>query len=110
MTYQHSELANGQWERLPLKEQLANVGSDVGRALRWRGKSRPDYSQSAFERSLELLSLSIDDRKNRDRLNELTRLYELLVDYFVGENEYHSTPANFERYFHAFNVATRSGY
>lgn len=33
----HRGLAEGRWEQLSLVEQLANVGSEVGRMLRWRG-------------------------------------------------------------------------
>ncbi|MCL5734064.1 MAG: hypothetical protein M1274_00500 [Actinobacteria bacterium] len=83
-------------------EQLANVGSEIERSLTWKDKGREDYSSRAFERGLELLFLTIDDPKNRGRLKELTRLHEALADYFVGNNEYGSTPACWQRYFFAF--------
>ena len=33
MSQQHASLAAGRWQTLPLVEQLANVGSDVARAV-----------------------------------------------------------------------------
>jgi len=33
---------------------------------------------------------------------------EVLVDYFVGENIYHSTEKDWEKYFYYFNFAARN--
>ena len=46
------------WHQFSLAEQLANVGTDVERAIRWKEKNNPDFSQKAFERSLELLDFN----------------------------------------------------
>ena len=77
--------------RLSPVEQLANVGSEIERAMRWRGKGNAEYGRRAFERALELLDLSIADEKNRSRLKELTRLREALADYFWFDNSYGSS-------------------
>jgi hypothetical protein len=58
-----------------------------------------------FYRGLELLDLTIADPRHRRRLKELTRLREVLLDYFVGPNEYGSTDVAWRRYFHAFGMA-----
>ena len=55
MNFQHKELAAGRWSTFSLVEQMANVGSDVGRAINWKAKGNLPYSQKAFERALELL-------------------------------------------------------
>ena len=60
-----------------------------------------------FERALELLSLTIDDKKNIKRLKELTRVYETLADYFVFENQYNSSDKLWQNYFFAFNWVAR---
>jgi len=52
MTYQHRELAAGRWFGLSLIEQLANVGSEVIRAISWKNKNNLEYSRMAFERAL----------------------------------------------------------
>ena len=101
----HEELAAGRWRTLPLVEQLANVGSEIERAMSWAAKGNSDYSGRAFERGLELLDLTIADPKHRHRLRELTRLREVLVDYFWCDNEYGSTPESWHSYFHPYGVA-----
>jgi hypothetical protein len=102
---QHRELAAGGWRVLPLIEQLANVGSEVERALRWADKGNAGYSARAVERALELLGLTIADPKNKHRLKEITRLREALLDYFFGSNEFASSPAGWHSYFHAYGIA-----
>ena len=106
MNYQHKELANGRWFKLNLIEQMANIGAEIGRAINWRKKNNLEYSEKAFFRGLELLSLTIDDPKNNNhRLKELCRLYEILGDFFVGKNEYKTTSESLRKYFYQFNYA-----
>lgn len=105
-TYQHQNLANGRWFELTLIEQLANVGSEVERTMSWRTKNK-DFSEKAFIRALELLSLTISDKKNSKRLKELTRLKETLIDYFAYNNEYGSSDSLWHKYFFPFNWAAR---
>lgn len=105
MNYQHENLAAGRWLELHFMEQMANIGSEVGRAISWKNKSNNKYSRKAFYRALELLSLTIDDISNKSRLKELTRLYEILVDYFAGKNQYSSSDKLWNNYFQPFNYA-----
>jgi len=105
MSVQHSELAAGRWFRLSLVEQLANVGSEIERAMRWREKGNAEYGERAFERALELLDFTIADEKHRSRLKELTRLREALADYFRFDNDYGSSDELWRKYFHAFTYA-----
>lgn len=110
MNYQHKDLAGGRWFELSFPVQMANIGSEVNRAINWKKKNNPEYSKKAFERSLELLALTISDQKNKKRLRELTRLYEILVDYFVYDNVYKSSDESWQGYFFAFNYMARLGY
>ncbi|MCL5734870.1 MAG: hypothetical protein M1274_04670 [Actinobacteria bacterium] len=100
----HPELAAGRWLTLSLLEQLANTGSEVERALKWAEKGNPEYCTLAIERALELLDLTIADPKNRHRLKEITRLREVLLDYFFGPNEFGSSPASWHSYFQAYGM------
>ena len=108
MSYQHKDLASGRWERLPFLEQMANIGSEVERALNWQAKNNAAYSQKAFERALELLDLTIYSAKTYARLKELTRAREAIVDYFVGMNQFKSTATSWRKYFSPFAYAVRS--
>jgi len=107
MTYQHKQLAESGWAKLSFFEQMANIGSEVIRAIKWRDKGRDDYASAASDRALELLYLTIDDPSNRHRLRELCRLYETLADYLYGDNQYCGDPEKISNYFLAFNYAAR---
>ena len=107
MSCQHRELASGKWNSLTFAEQMANVGSEIERTISWKAKGRADFSERAFERSLELLDLTIADKKNRERLRELTRLREALADHFAFDNSYQSTPQSWQKYFRCFLMAAR---
>lgn len=107
MAYQHRELAAGRWAGMPLIEQLANIGSEVERAINWKAKNNPDYSLRAAERALELCDLSLDSGWKFPQLKEIARMRETLVDYFYGSNEYGSTEASLKKYFLAFAYAAR---
>ena len=91
------------WFKLSLAEQLANIGSEVIRAINWKEKGRKDYSKEATLRAIELIDLTIEDRKNRYRLKEVLRLRELLADFLWFDNQYNSTAESFKKYFYAFN-------
>jgi hypothetical protein len=107
MSYQHKELAQGGWQKLPLVAQFANIGSEVERALKWRNKKNSKYSMRAFERALELIDLTACDKKNIKRLKEIMRMREMLVDYFLYDNVYHSTDKQWQNYFYYFNYVSR---
>lgn len=107
MNYQHQQLAGGGWQKLSLAEQLANVGSEVARAIIWKNKNNPAYSQEALVRALELLDLTIAGQNNYFRLKELTRLREALVDYFYFDNQYSSSDSLWQKYFYCFNYQAR---
>lgn len=107
MSYQHKDLAAGRWSQLTFLEQMANVGSEVERALNWRAKNNPAFSQRAFERALELLDLTLAGARGLARLKELARVREVLADYFVGSNAAVSTDASWRKYFLPFAYAAR---
>ena len=106
-SYHHPELAAGRWQTFSLVFQLANVGSEVGRALRARAEGSPYPENVAFDRALELLHLTIVDPKHRRRLRELCRTREVLCDFFAGTNEYRSTPEGIDEYFLEYGIAAQ---
>lgn len=107
MNMQHRELASGKWGALAFVEQMANIGSEVERAINWRNKNNSEYSRLAFERALELIDLTLEGGKSFAVLKELARVREALADYFVFTNTYNSTDKCWQDYFLAFNYAAR---
>ena len=106
MAFQHTALAEGAWQKLSLREQLANIGSEVGRAARAENKDKKMYD-GACSRALELIDLTMADPRWCLRLKEISRARELLCRAFLGDNTYHTTLADLERYFFHFALAVR---
>ncbi len=107
MNYRHQSLAAGRWNQMMFVEQMANIGSEVERALNGRAKKNEGSSQKAFERALELMDLTLGSASGFARLKELARVREALVDYFFGTNQFRSTEESWRKYFLHFNFAAR---
>ncbi|MBM3707379.1 MAG: hypothetical protein FJW69_03405 [Actinobacteria bacterium] len=104
MTVYHKNIRQ-KFQDMNFFEQMANVGSEIYRAIGWREKGNPEYAIISFERALELLDFTSEAVKEYHRLKELRRLREVIVDYFAGDNSYKSSPELWNNYFFAFNYA-----
>ncbi|MBR4474615.1 MAG: hypothetical protein IKS55_13370 [Oscillospiraceae bacterium] len=84
----HKEIAkSGRWTELPFAQQVANIGSEVFRAGKWKAKGKTERAQNAADRALELLDFTVSGMLEEHRNpRELLRMRELLCDYFYGEN------------------------
>ena len=71
-------------------EQMANIGSEV-------------------ERALELTDLTLESVSGFPRLKELARMREALVDSFCGSNQFKSSDELWRKYFLNFTYAARRG-
>ena len=108
MSFVHQTMAAGGWKRFSLAEQLGNVGSEVERAIRARAAGDKGRFESAFERALELLALTIaDDRWAGPRRREICRTREVVCDALHGDNEYHSSDESLAKYFLEFAITAR---
>jgi len=106
----HASLADGRWFQLSAMDQLANIGSEVGRAARAKDAGNDSRSMSALERALELFDLTIaDERWRGPRRREICRAREVVCDFLVGENALGSTAESLDAYFLAFARAARRG-
>ncbi|MEI8103379.1 MAG: hypothetical protein WCG84_00535, partial [Candidatus Moraniibacteriota bacterium] len=103
----HQDLARGRWQQFSLLEQMANIGSEVGRAITAREQGKEERAIAASYRALELFDLSLDDPKLRHRLKEIARARECFADFFFGENEYNFTAEWWQKYFLDFAIAAR---
>ena len=106
MTSFNKNLTEERWFKLSFFEQMANLGSEVSRTIKWK-KNDPERSVYALESALELLDLTIEDTKNKKKstLSELCRLREVLADYFYFDNVYGSDDEKWASYFYWFNYA-----
>ncbi len=104
-TAYHKDLSQKAWSRFTLAVQLANIGSEVIRAINWQKRGNAEYARLAFYRALELTDLTIMTRPGPARIREFTRMRTALVDYFDGTNSFASSDKNWTAYFTAFTVA-----
>lgn len=93
---------------MPLLQQMANVGSEVERAIRACAQGSSDRSDRALARALELFDLTATDSRWRGgRRREVLRARELFCTLFfpgpgsTGDEEY------LRNYFLQFAVAAR---
>ena len=105
VTIQHRSLAeSSQWARMPFAQQMANVGSEVFRAGKWKVKGKEERAQLASDRALELLDFTISAaQQSHINLHELARLREVLCDFFYGDNLFGSTQDSLNKYFDPFS-------
>lgn len=108
MAFQHSDLASGRWFSFSLAQQLGNVGSEVERAIKWHAKGNKEYFESAYARMLELLDLTIVDKRYRGpRRKELVRLREALCDSFENGQQIGVALSDWPKYFLPFAILAR---
>jgi hypothetical protein len=104
----HADLAGGRWHAMPLVTQLANVGSEVDRAIRAREQSNDERWASAFARALELFDLTATDARWRGhRRREILRARELFCGLFHAEAPSAGDAEFLRKYFLEFAVMAR---
>lgn len=79
------------WATLPMAEQMANIGSEVGRTAKWILKGKTDLARGAYLRALELQDLTIrygrvGQNGRRELLKELCRARECFNGAFLSSD------------------------
>lgn len=92
------------WTKLTIAQQMANVGADVGRAVKWKEMGNIARAHKARDRALELFDITIENNKHRSR--EVARARELFCDYFF-ENNYKTSAKYWDKYFLQYNYLAR---
>ncbi len=100
----------GRWESMDFMTQMANIGSEVGRTLKWKQKGNTVLARSAFIRAIDLIDLTIKvGRNNSPASSRDAMLREVLLARDQFCEEYLSDDVNAlaqsERYFSHFAKA-----
>lgn len=95
------------WAAMDFISQMANIGSEVGRTLRWKQKGNATLARNAFIRALDLFDLTIETgRNNGSPSSRDSMLREVLMarDQFCEEylSEDNNAIAPSDRYFSQF--------
>ena len=105
---EHRTLAAGRWSQLTLAEQLANVGSEVDRAIAAWTARRDDRFERALARALELFDLTATDHRWRGaRRREILRAREEVCRLFFDPDSPDTAALSLSRYFLQFAVLAR---
>lgn len=83
------------WMKMSLAEQMGNIGSEFSRTISLKQKGDLKNAQNSFDRVLELLDLTISQRRKR----ELFILREVICDLFIGSNVYKVSTKHLKDYF-----------
>ncbi len=103
----HTGLTIEKWGSYTFLVRMANIGSEVFRAISWKEKQNSEYADLAFQRSLELFDATKSTTLTPSQLKELCRLREIWADYYAGENIYGSDNNFFNNYFNFITVRSR---
>lgn len=99
----HAGLAAGRWAALSLVEQLANVGSEVDRAMAAWAAERRDRFEPALARALELFDLTARDGRWRGhRRREILRAREEFCRLFFEDQTSFDAALTLRKYFLQF--------
>jgi hypothetical protein len=97
------------WERFDLVEQLANVGSEVERAIRAHEAGNTGRFTNALDRALALFDLTASDRRwTAPQRREVLRAREEFCRLFFEADPPAESAAGLRRYFLAFGVVARN--
>lgn len=110
MTVQ-SKLDSDRWRGMSFLEQMANIGSEVGRTSKWIQKGNKQLAEGAFCRSLDLIDLTLEYGRaglesRRSMLYELCRMREYFCKAYLESDT--DALAYLNKYCSYFAVAFRS--
>lgn len=100
-------MSNNKWQSLSLSEQLANIGSEVMRMLNLRRAGECRAMEESLDRALELLDLTLTDKRWRGRLKEIVRLQEVLSDCCFNYGVFAISDQMLKNYFLLFALLAR---
>ncbi len=106
MTNEHLESARESWAKYSLVQQMANIGSEVSRAL--RAKDNPSRYWGAVTRALDLFYLTVEDPRWKGHLREILRVRELFAAASLGSDEFKTSLEDLDRYFDCFAWLARA--
>jgi len=83
MTY----ITSDKWNKLSYTEQILNIGGEIQRAVDNRNaKKEESIVEQHYELALEWIKLTKKDPKNKDKLEEIKKAEEELIDYFENND------------------------
>jgi hypothetical protein len=86
------------WLQLSKAQQLGNIGSEIARAHYWEKHHDFLNREKALERALELLDLTLDDKRWQAGLKEIARFREVVSAWFCNQTVFDISAKELEDY------------
>ena len=100
------ELNKERWHSLSFSKQIGNIGSEVQRAYSLQKRGDNEQKERSIDRFLELIDLSLNDKRWQKKCLEICRIREVLCDYFFTNNSFGNSFESIINYFNAFVLKT----
>lgn len=103
------QVNRAEWSRLSIFEQMGNIGSEVGRAIKAHRSGNAKRETGAIDRALDLFDATIESlaAERSIRLREVLLAREEFTRLFF-DDAFDSNADAIERYFMSFAIAARN--
>ncbi|WP_165052258.1 MULTISPECIES: hypothetical protein [unclassified Adlercreutzia] len=104
------QVDRGAWGRYTIFEQMGNIGSEVGRAIKAHRSGNDKRRQGAMDRAFDLFDATVECLADRQspRLREVLLAREEFARLF-SDGAFDEDADALERYFASFAIAARKG-
>lgn len=94
------------WSQLSIYDQMGNIGSEVGRAIKAQRNGKPERVERALDRALDLFEATTDQlvKEKSPRLKEVLRARNEFLRLFY-DGSFDDEADSIERYFTLYAVA-----
>ena len=107
-----SRASRERWSAFSLEEQIANIGSEVGRAINARINEDLPLMEGAINRALDLFlatfEIALREKKNMHRIREIIRARDEFMSLFYIDTFDIKEAQKIEAYFMNFAYIVRS--
>ena len=94
------------WSQLSIYDQMGNIGSEVGRAIKAQRNGKPERVEGAIDRALDLFDATTDQlvAEKSPRLKEVLRARNEFLRLFY-DGTFDDEATSIERYFTLYAIA-----
>ena len=91
-------MEESKWLNLTKAQQIGNIGSEIARAAYWENHNDLINRNKALERSLDLLDLTLNDRRWKVGIKEIARFREVVGAKYCNDDFFDITLKELEEF------------
>ncbi len=81
------ELSLEKWRNLPRDKQILNIAAELSRTKNWLKAKDYSSTETCLKRTLELIDLTVELRKDNYGLKELLKFRGVLADFYINKEK-----------------------